>query len=98
MSRKEQVHWISRNELRKPIGKQGGKSVYLKLKELLEKNKDKAYTRKGLVKELNPAVKEGTKEMNHLYWRVAFALECLEEDSFIGVQTGGNPEFYYWKD
>ena len=98
MVRKEEICWIPKKDLKTHSTKQRKKSVYEKVKEILQKNKDRAYTRNGLVKEIDPNLKDETKEIGNMYWQVAHALTFFEDDGFVEAERGGNPVYYYWKD
>ena len=80
--------WIDKEKI-KGTGTKRGKSIYAHVQAILKENKDKAYTRNGLVDLINPKAKG--KEFRDYYWAVAHALDFLEDDGFVGSNAKGNP-------
>ena len=96
MANKQDSLWIDITKLKGTGATKKGKSIYAQVQEILKTNKDKAYTRSGLVSLINPKA-EG-KEFSGYYWAIANALDFLADDGFIVCKDKTNPAYYFWKE
>lgn len=85
--------FYKRKEEYKSIKKE---STYTKVKEVLSKNKDKAYTRNELIDTIFGEI--GEKERGYKYDEIAFALNFLEQEERVEDDGAGLNRLYIWKE